>query len=1543
MKKSSLPGVKLTQTAEEVPTGCSAPGIERKPIPLTIQEGKNAMFKVVVNGVPRPEVKWQRAKGDLSNTSKYKCLYDSIMDEFILQVFNVTPDDEDSYRCTAWNAYGEATCVASLKIIEIGFKKKFKQPNEKNQEEMKKEFMDFRKNLKKRVAKPVVKQEPVSQEKVMEVLLNAEKKDYEKICFQYGITDFRGVLKRLQQMKKDREDQQAKYVTAVSNLKHIKVNSEGNGVFELEMELKNPNSKIFLYKDGEMIRYVFDAKKSHSLRQIGKRYIFTILDVKPKDVGLYQVKVEDADVFSTELDLNSIPVSFVSQLKEARSPEGSNATFQCTLSRPCQEAGWRYKDKMLEPGSKYDISISPDGLTHQLVVKDTRLMDKGSYGFVAGIRSSCAWLVVEASKDNDFDSKGRRRKIDGGSSGNDQSPAQSEINGMVAQECIKNFGNAGMLGDQNSDHNIENSDLLRNVNVLDGKHMEGKDLLIDSDGLQAGKGKGYNDEFGGVGSWLGGLDNDSNGLPGIGCSTIDGTTSGINSLLEGTASNSNIQEGFDSSHLNGPKSNGGITGDQDGNRAFVDGLGPNSGQNERDDTDSRNDTRESARSGIESSLGSNSQTSSGKSMDDALGTDSLDGISSLPSGPTQTGSFAHEGTENGSGDTRSGQLSPEDGSQVINGVVNGIPTNGLSSMLSESNETSGLKDASLEADSNHGPASGMVNGDNHGRQAKMADFDVSEASPKGLSKNKDKRAGQDTHAEPACRFACGLSDVQAQIGKAAELSCTLTSHHVEGAWFKDGIKLTPQDTVTIVKDGSVHKLVIEQVEDAHAGRYTFEAAGHKTEASVVVLDPPQVPQDLLDGLFGKPLVIRAGQNAMVKVPFRGRKPIKATWYQDEVELADDGRIHIDQAANFSQLSITKASRKDSGNIKLRLKNGSGTLEANLKLVVLDKPQPPVGPIEVVESSSTAIGIQWKPPKDDGGKSLQHYVVERQQVGRNTWLKVGEVLPGSTRFSTSKVDHGKKYYFRVRAVNAEGASEALESEEIMAGSKVLPGAPPAPSVIGINSQAITLSWMAPHNKGSSRILGFHVEKRKSGSHSWTAVTEEPITERKCTVTDLGQGLQYEFRVITVSDIGPGDPSAPSESVFARDPMRPPAAVRDLKVTDSSYTSISLSWVKPPSENRDYAKGYFVEMRPVESLHWTRCNNSLIGMTSYTIKGLRPKDAYYLRVIAVNDGGLGEANELNTQVLAMPSAVRPKFLKNASLKSFMAVRSGNSIRVQIPFEASPEPEVLWQKDGLPVSRRATMTSREGLSQLIIPCADYTDSGIYTIVLKNHFGKESFKFEIQVADIPKPPGPVRLEENVANTVTVVWGPSPDEKHDGNLHYVVMKKDSTQQSWHVVGDPVYTTRFTITRVIPGRQYHFRVLAKNDMGLSDPSDVSEAWSISKERAKFLVKKPFHKPLDQRQAPVFIARLKPHVVPSGFDCRMSCAVRGNPEPQITWYKNGKSIAEDPHLWKSNIVGVCSLMVPCITLEDSGEYTVIAKNILGEATCKATLAVRDSSF
>lgn len=53
--------------------------------------------------------------------------------------------------------------------------------------------------------------------KLWELLLTASKKDYERICLDFGVTDFRWLLKKLKQMKTEMEDEQSKVKLDIYN------------------------------------------------------------------------------------------------------------------------------------------------------------------------------------------------------------------------------------------------------------------------------------------------------------------------------------------------------------------------------------------------------------------------------------------------------------------------------------------------------------------------------------------------------------------------------------------------------------------------------------------------------------------------------------------------------------------------------------------------------------------------------------------------------------------------------------------------------------------------------------------------------------------------------------------------------------------------------------------------------------------------------------------------------------------------------------------------------------------------------------------------------------------------------------------------------------------------------------------------------------------------------------------------------------------------------------------------------------------------------
>ncbi|XP_028854892.1 immunoglobulin-like and fibronectin type III domain-containing protein 1 [Denticeps clupeoides] len=1076
-KRSRVPGVMITQHVEEVPKGKSTPDITRKPFALTIQEGKLAFFKAVVTGDPTPTVTWARTKGDTSDPEKYRMRYDEKNGEYLLEMPNVAVNQADTYKCFATNMYGKAVCTTTLTVIEAS----------QNDPE------DFRKLLKKttiveRKKKPKPQKEGEIDPKLLELLLSAQKKDYERICADFGVTDFRWLLKKLNMLKKEREEEQSKMVEQLDKVDQVVVKTDGTAEFGVDMKLKDPNSQVLLYKDGVMLPYSSNNEMKHNLQQKGSKYTFSIRELGPEDAGLYQIDVEDCNVLSTDFKIPE--VEFSSKLQDGKAKEGESVEFGCSLSAPVDKITWYSNDKVMEEGEKCNIIVSEDKLVHKLVIKDCETSDSGTITAIVGITPCHASLCVEDAR---------------------------------------------------------------------------------------------------------------------------------------------------------------------------------------------------------------------------------------------------------------------------------------------------------------------------------------------------------------VHFTSGLSDTVSNKGESVELSCVLSSENCVGVWYKDGKKLESKDDVKIVKDGCTHKLIISSCKEEDAGRYRFEADGRKSEAALAVEDPPRIDSEAL-GKFSEPVIVRAGDNAAFALPFSGKEPMKVHWYKADEELLSGPSVRIEASNTQSSLRLIKCQRKDTGAIKIKIKNEHGTIEAQSKLIVL----------------------------------------------------------------------------------------------------AFPGQPAPPKVVSAFKDCINLTWLPPPNTGGASLVGYNLQKRKRGSNLWNLVNppEEPIKEKKYAVKDVFEGAEYEFRVVAINVSGAGEPSLPSDFVFARDPKKPPGKVTDLKLTGSSYNTLCLAWSKPRVLRgvEDEAKGYFVEVRPIESVDWSRCSSTAAIQTSFTVVGLKPMAMYWVQVIAANEGGEGFPHGFDNYIIAMPPPVRPRFT-DQKMKSFVVMRAGNTLRVHVAFEASPLPDITWLKDGAPVARHVTVTNSAKGSQLLIPTAERSDSGIYTIMVKNLVGQETFNIEIRVTDDPKPPGPVELEQSVPGTVTLSWTPSPDEKRDDRLHYMVAKRDSVKRTWRTVADHLYNNKFTAANILPGREYFFRVFAKNDMGFSEPTEAP-TWGTTKKREKFTLVFAESKPLNLQTSPDFLVPLKMHAAPQGYECYMTCAVRGNPAPHVTWYRDNMSLNTNANYYITNVCGVCSMLILRVGPNDRGEYRVVAENNLGVAECSTTLTVRE---
>ncbi|XP_055433586.1 palladin isoform X4 [Bubalus kerabau] len=94
-------------------------------------------------------------------------------------------------------------------------------------------------------------------------------------------------------------------------------------------------------------------------------------------------------------------------------------------------------------------------------------------------------------------------------------------------------------------------------------------------------------------------------------------------------------------------------------------------------------------------------------------------------------------------------------------------------------------------------------------------------------------------------------------------------------------------------------------------------------------------------------------------------------------------------------------------------------------------------------------------------------------------------------------------------------------------------------------------------------------------------------------------------------------------------------------------------------------------------------------------------------------------------------------------------------------------------------------------------------------------------------------------------------------------------------------------------------------------------------------------------APFFEVKLKHYKIFEGMPATFTCRVAGNPKPKIYWFKDGKQISpkNDHYSIRSDPSGTCSLHTAASTLEDDGNYTVMAANPQGRVSCTGRLMVQ----
>jgi ABC-type transport system substrate-binding protein len=311
---------------------------------------------------------------------------------------------------------------------------------------------------------------------------------------------------------------------------------------------------------------------------------------------------------------------------------------------------------------------------------------------------------------------------------------------------------------------------------------------------------------------------------------------------------------------------------------------------------------------------------------------------------------------------------------------------------------------------------------------------------------------------------------------------------------------SPIDYYAVYKNGTEvlqTALLTAVVSNLTNGRsYLFEVRAHNSvglgNASMSVLvtpsGPPTAPLDL------------------VALPGNGRAEL--TWEAP----ANDGGLSIDrylifrngsEVSNVTTLNVTVNGLQNgiSYSFTVAAHNARGPGPVSSTAVVVPRTVPTSPTNLQLTPGDSQIALSWQAPSDNGGASVDYYVVYKD--GTDVFHA------NSTAATVTGLANGLSYNFTVAAHNAAGTG--LRSPSQSAAPRTVPGTPTGLRVT-VGSGLATLEWTKPSSDGGAAISHYIVYQDGVGILLVNGTSE--------TVNGLKNGHTYEFTVAAYNAAGAG---------------------------------------------------------------------------------------------------------------------------------------------------------------------------------------------------------------------------------------------------------------------------------------------------------------------------------------------------------------------------------------------------------------------------------------
>lgn len=795
--------------------------------------------------------------------------------------------------------------------------------------------------------------------------------------------------------------------------------------------------------------------------------------------------------------------------------------------------------------------------------------------------------------------------------------------------------------------------------------------------------------------------------------------------------------------------------------------------------------------------------------------------------------------------------------------------------------------------------------------------------------------------EPPVTITKLLDDVHTVVGERVEFEVEVSEEGANVIWMKDGVELnrdTAGSKYRLKKDGKRHILIINEATKEDIGTYYVYTNGGESKAELEVEDKElEVLQSIAD------LTVKASEQAVFKCEVSDEK-VTGKWFKDGVEVETSDRIKISHIGRIHKLTINDVQASDAGDYTFVPDGYALSLSAKLnfleiKIEYVPREDPPKIFLDTsITGSKNIITVVA------GNKLRLDVQITGEPAPTVCWMKGDEVVSeaeGRVRVESMKTvssfviegaEKADEGHYSIMVTNPVGEDKANLFVKIVD----VPNPPENVKCTSVGEDSAIITWDPPAFDGGVPVKGYLMERKKIGSSRWTKLNFDVYESTTYDAKKMIEGVLYEMRVFSVNGIGISQPSASSKPFM---PIAPTSEPTRLTVDDVTDTTCALKWRPPEKIGAGGIDGYIIEYCKEGSDQWVQANKELVGNIHYRVKGLPVGEKMLFRVVAVNVAGRSPPAVLSQAITIREIVENPKIRLPRRLRTKFITQVGEKVNLVIPFQGKPRPVVTWYKDGVPLEDNTVGIRNSQVDTIIfIRSAERCHSGKYTMSVHIENMSDSADIHIQVVEKPGPPIAVHFTDIWGFNAALEWKPPKDDGNCEIIGYTIQKADMKTKEWFTVYEHNRRPSCTVSDLVMGNEYSFRVFSENICGLSDEPGISKNTAVIT-KTGLLYNPPPYEEKDMSSCPKFTAPLVDRSVIAGYSAAISCAVRGNPRPKIIWMKNRMIIGEDPKFLMQNNQGVLTLNIRKPSLFDGGRYSCRAINDHGEDEVECTLEVR----